>query len=379
MKKIIISFMVGLISLAATISFAGDFERPGKLMAATNNWSDELRPPEDAKGTGTLVEVNPETGEGTRVAGLELPGLSLAFNHADGLLYGILVEWPEGPWPKVPLSRLVTISPIDGTTNIIGYVRDVYDSSIDYSVGGMSFDGEGNLYGIVGKYDLLVSIDPETAVATPVGAGLGTTVSNFGGAILDGKFYFLTGLSQTEIMVWNIDLESGAASSVGPTNIVVEGGGVGITVDGEGRLLAAMSNVLYEVDKDTGAATPIGSIDFNVISGLGFVDAIASQCPCDQTADGEPWKNHKQYVRCVRKTAKSLAGFDRDGWKQTKGLLAETIQNQCGDINRDSWRGRIQHFQCAKKAAKSLAPIRKKAWQFKSLVAEAAKSQCGMN
>lgn len=338
-----VSLMVGLVLFSTQTAFAG---RPGKLLATTNNVSEDLRPPEDPVGTGTLLEVNSVTGTGSRIAQIEFPGVSLTFSNGDGLMYGALTVRGQGE-PSIPKSRLVTINPVDGTTISIGHIRDATDSSIYYSVGAMSFAESGELYGITKFYGTtglrtyLLHLDPKTALATPVGAGLGTNIHSYGGAILDGRFYFFTTTLSMEVMVWSVDLVSGVATSVGSTSVIPDRGGVGITVGGDGELFAALNNSLYEIDQETGLATLIGNTGFNIISGLGFLDTIASQCPCNQSVDGEEWKNHGKYVRCVAKAAKSLRSTEIDVWEY-KSIMSDAAHSQCGKKVKHK-RGVVHH------------------------------------
>jgi len=327
MNKIVaVSLMIGLVFFSAQTAFAG---RPGTLLATTNNANEDLRPVEDPVGTGTLLAIDSVTGEGMRIAQMALPGVSLTFSNNDGLMYGGLIIGRSSDLPSVPKTQLVTVNPLDGTTIPIDSVRDATDESIHYSVAAMSFAESGELYGIARAYDFLLRIDPQTALATPVGAGLGTKLFNYGGAILNGQFYFLTGTKYSEIMVWSVDLDSGLASPVGSTSVTVSAGGIGITVGGDGELFAALNDTLYTIDPEIGVATLVGNTGYNIISGLGFLDTIASQCPCNQSADGEEWKNHRKYVSCIAKKAKSLV-FTEIDVREFKSIVSEATHSQCG-------------------------------------------------
>jgi hypothetical protein len=95
-------------------------------------------------------------------------------------------------------------------------------------------------------------------------------------------------------------------------------------------------------------------------------DAIAAQCPCAGPPDDGgtvPWKNHGQYVRCVTKAKKTLAGdvarqclnrvvpcaANSTCGKQTAVACVETTPGTCldGACDNDSGKSCATDEECS--------------------------------
>jgi hypothetical protein len=116
--------------------------------------------------------------------------------------------------------------------------------------------------------------------------------------------------------LYTVDLSTGEASFVGATGIF--NNGIGLALDGAGGLVAVINDSLYEINRTTGAATPVGNTDFTALSSLEFVDSLYAACPCEGS-----WKNHGQYVSYVSRAAKALS-LGRGA------LVSQAAQTTCG-------------------------------------------------
>ena len=112
-----------------------------------------------------------------------------------------------------------------------------------------------------------------------MGGGLGPLILNYGGTVDDGVFYLLNGNVRVGVGVslYAVDLATGVASLVGHTGIADNG--IGLTVDGDGELVAIINHSLYEIDRATGAATLVGNTSYTVLSSLEFVASKKAKRP----------------------------------------------------------------------------------------------------
>ncbi len=318
--------IVGLLAsslLVLALTGAAFAERPGRLVAATNNDCAKVPFCPDPDGTGTLLELDSATGAGNRIGVISDPGVSLAFSEHSGLLYASMTVLP------VPAeSHLVLLDPNTGETDFIGVIRNSTNASIEYSVQAMGFSKDGQLYGIDRRSSSLLRIDPTTGLAVPVGSGLGFTVRGNGGTIDDDVFYLLSGSRNFPLDLYTVDLNTGEAVFVGPTGL--QDSGIGIAAGPGGKLWAVVNNSLYEIDRSTGTATYIGDSGFYLISGLEFIDEVALQCPCDAKADGTAWENHGEYTGCVASVARAYKKIGRITGSQYGAIVSEAARSDCG-------------------------------------------------
>jgi hypothetical protein len=261
-----------------------------------------------------MISIDRSTGAGSSIATLSDPGVSLSFSDSEGQLYGsFTIRRP----PLLARSRLATVDLATGTvTNEIDFIVDALTGA-EYIVAGMGFSADGTLYGVEARISALVTIDTATAKATPVGSGLGFQVRNYGGTVADGVFYWLNGNSTLGLTLYTVELATGVASEVGDTGVFDNG--VGLALDGNGALVAVINHTLYEIDRTSGWAIPVGNTGFTPLSSLEFVDALHTVCPCDAS-----WRNHGQYVSCVSSAVRALSPGERGV------LVAQAAQTACG-------------------------------------------------
>lgn len=293
-------------------------DRPGTLFAGTNN---------NPAPTGTLFTVDPVTGIGIAVATLA-PGpiVSLAFNHADGELYGSTIDLSVG----FPADyHLVTIDPQSGAATSRGVFRNAINPAAKYRVAAMGFAHDGSLYAVHallgGPNRMLIQVDPATAKVTEVGL-LDRQLRSFGGTIDDGVFYLLareTVADGDEITLYTVDLVTAVTTEIGGTGIFDNA--VGLTVAGDGRMLAVVQDRVYALDRATGAGTLIGPAGFSAISALAFVDEVDRQVPC-----GGPWKNHGEYVSRVAEVTNAMHKAGLISGRQKGQIQSEAARSDCG-------------------------------------------------
>ena len=140
-------------------------------------------------------------------------------------------------------------------------------------MGGISFAGTGKLYGISQSSDQLMTLDPVTGAATPVGA-LGFNLGASGIAY-DCTTDTLYGADASGA-VFQVDTETGRLHSFVSTGVPFNG--VGLAFDPvSGQLLASTgrSNSLWSVDPVTGRSTEIGPL------GTVNADDLALHPPCE--------------------------------------------------------------------------------------------------
>lgn len=108
-----------------------------------------------------LVEIDIATGHGTPVApvtGVSISASTSLANHPKtNMLYGMS---SAGPNPNV----LMTISKLNGNPTIIGTMP------ISVGLNGLSFDLNGNLWGIDAEHEQLVSVNQTNAALTVIGS-----------------------------------------------------------------------------------------------------------------------------------------------------------------------------------------------------------------
>ena len=136
-----------------------------------------------------------------------------------------------------------------------------------------------------------------------------------------------------ETTLYTVDLNTGLATAVGGGTGLFKAS-VGVAVDGAGRLLVVLDDSLYELDTTTGAAMLIGASgvdpDVSFISGLEFLDAVAADCPCDNDAAGEEWRNHGAYMGCVRDAAKSARRAGEITHRDYGDIVSDAARSDCG-------------------------------------------------
>jgi len=97
--------------------------------------------------------------------------------------------------------------------------------------------------------------------------------------------------------------------------IVANGAGQGDDADGDGVGDAC------DTCSETGLADPV---DRNGCS-------IDQACPCEQDEDGNPWKNHGKYVRCVVDEVFRFKLHDILTVEEADGIKSSAAMSDCGD------------------------------------------------
>ncbi len=289
--------------------------RPGTLLATTNNCCNVNGAP---NGTGTLIAIDPETGNATQIALLDDPSVSLAFSHHDGQLYASLTVVTDKA-----RSQLSIIDPANGDIDPIGVIRDAGNGT-EYLVAAMGVDHDGVLYAI-STTERLLRLNTSTAEAKVVGS-LCIEVVNMVFTLADGVFYLFGRKLPPqggEVTLYSVNLASGASTEIGGTGIFDNA--LGLSVGPDGSLLGVINDSLYRISRTTGLATLIGSTGFDVLSGLSFVDEIDRLCPC-----AGPWKNHGEYVSCVAEVSRDLHAAGIITGKQKGQIQAQAAQSECG-------------------------------------------------
>jgi hypothetical protein len=130
------------------------------------------------------------------------------------------------------------------------------------NISGLSQTGDGSLYAVSGAAKLLLSLDPVSGAATVVGklsvAGQGTgpfdalDLNMVAGC--DGELLLTSAVAR---QLWSVDPATAVATPIGPTGAAITGLVMhNRTLYGAG---GKGDNTFYRIDAQTGAATPIGS------------------------------------------------------------------------------------------------------------------------
>jgi uncharacterized protein DUF11/carboxypeptidase family protein len=180
----------------------------------------------------------------------------LAWNNSDGTTPGV---------DFVTTGDLVTI---DACT---GLGTKVNSTASGIVLGAIAFAADGTLYGANSN---LYSIDA-TGAPTLIGA---TGFSNFAGLAIDPASGILYGVELGTSRLFTVNRTTGAATLVGALSPAV--GGVGdITFDPAGQLIGTSfgsgGNLLFDINKTTGAVTNARTVGGSAPQGLAFAPACA--------------------------------------------------------------------------------------------------------
>ncbi len=202
-----------------------------------------------------LIVIDPDTAEVQTVLMLTghtgFSSTSLAFSP-DGRLFG---------WDTTH-SKLYRVDIFSGN---ISYVSD--GPELYKAVNGLAFDGYGNLYGLHGNTDELLSIDPGTGDISVIG-NLGIDIKHNGLAIdfETNQLYGISGKGTDADFLFRIDKNSGLAEIIGPLG--VNTGSVGAEFDpvtGELFTIRGSRN-LMKVNINSGEASFVGTIAANTVN-----------------------------------------------------------------------------------------------------------------
>ncbi|MBN2182221.1 MAG: hypothetical protein JW715_09930 [Sedimentisphaerales bacterium] len=197
-----------------------------------------------------FLSINPATGEGTLIGMLE--GSMDAFG---------LSNWGEEIYTYDQNAN--RIKRLDAATGCTLVTIDVGIATIGEGSLAIRSDGVGYLTRSFGLSGTLWSFNLAVPDSTTVGAlSIGLDGLDFN---TDNVLY---GLSQTSYELYTIDPESAEMTLVGSTGLISTNVLGGLTFTSDGKLYAALNDSLYSLDAATGAATLIGPIGYDNVSGL---------------------------------------------------------------------------------------------------------------
>jgi hypothetical protein len=188
------------------------------------------------------------------------------------ILYGATTEPGAG--------ALYILDPNNGSViSNIGLTDD--SGGNNYSITGLAFHPfTGVLYGAVGNNSdtnpgFLVTIDPATALVTPIGD---FQLSRSVGDLAFDASGTLYGLDNLNADLYRIDLNTGLATLVGPSDVIGVPAGLGLAVSASqtfygtpttntfgtyNQITGLYTNIADPVPKPEGTSTAINSLDFN--------------------------------------------------------------------------------------------------------------------
>jgi len=171
---------------------------------------------------------------------------------------------------STPQGDLFILNPATGA--VVTDVGPLVDGgSHHYGITGLAFQpGTGVLYGATSNNSAtdpswLVSINPATALVTPIGAFNTANGKPFGDIRFDPTTGTLYGANAVGGALYTIDLATGASTRISSSNdpITTGSGGHGLAADASGNLFTTPDGVfgnLYTYDKTTGSATLVAPL-----------------------------------------------------------------------------------------------------------------------
>ena len=221
-------------------------------------------------GAGTLVTINLNTGDATPYLDTGLGSWEALDAHEDGLFYAIVNE-----------HRLATINVFTEEIVVVGDLNPVICAEAIAWVDGVLYGSADYTGGC--RAETLVTIDPVTAQATPVGPFGSGYVDVDGFAYSpDGTLYATDmNIDPAFRALVTVNRSTGEATPVAEIQQRV----IALAFDSSGVLYGATipsgmggpSN-LVRIDHETGAVTEIGPTGYSNMSGLAFMSlTIAAQ------------------------------------------------------------------------------------------------------
>jgi len=194
-----------------------------------------------------LLSINPATGAGTLIGGLD------TWMNA----YGLSDRGTEIHTFDQEADCIRQLDPATGHTlaTIDVGIVEVGEGSIAFRSDGIGF--LVTCWGTFYRFDITV----------PSSVLVGTTSPGMDGLDFNGNDV-LYGLSQASCDLYTIDETTAIASLLGPTGYTCSLPLAALTFASDGTLYAVMNDTLYTVNPATGAATWVGPIGFDEVSGL---------------------------------------------------------------------------------------------------------------
>ena len=250
--------------VAAVVGGTPAFARAGDLVAISNN---DVGLNDAPAGTGTVVRMDPTTGEVAAARVVDRSGVAMAWSHVDQAMYAVQ-HYELGAQLLVEIDA-TTLEVVDD----VGVLTDASDDTVTHKVTALGVASDGELYGISAKRTFiggvpvpvgrLVSIDLDTAETSVVGS-LGMPVFSRGGAIVDDEFVLVSQRSRSdrEMLAWRVDLADASVASIGSTGMV--GDAVGLAVDG------------FRIDEsvDTRGGDAVDRVDILILESSSFPEGF---------------------------------------------------------------------------------------------------------
>jgi hypothetical protein len=205
-----------------------------------------------------LLSINPDTGAGTLIGMLDTSMKALGLSSRGDELYTF----------DQNADRLRRLDPITGHT-----LATIDIGIVTMGEGGIAFrdDGIGFVTRSMSSTGTLWSFDLDTQCSKMVGVmSLGMDGLGFSA---DGLLY---GLSQTSYDLYLINQTNAEITLIGPTGPMSQSFLGGLAFSSDGTLYAVLNDSLYTLNTDTGAASLIGPIGYNNVSGLTATTPVPS-------------------------------------------------------------------------------------------------------
>ena len=98
-------------------------------------------------------------------------------------------------------------------------------------------------------------------------------------------------------------------------------------------LLGVNDNTLYRFDRISAVPTLIGSVGFDAVSGLEFLDfqgRVESLCTCSGPRPGVSWNSHGEFMACVSHASTDLMRDGLIGGAERGQIVREAARSNCG-------------------------------------------------
>lgn len=217
--------------------------------------------------SGGLYEINPDTGQTTLLTAVTGGGTigALAYDPTTDTLYASSTSLDE-------------LYKLDYTTGVATLVGAYNRPGVDPVMHGLEYQAStGKLFGVDYRDKALVEISKDNGQATFIGI---TPLTGFGSLAWDVSRNVMFGGDSTTDSLWQIDLNTGAGTLVGPFNAPAAGSlGTGMAWSPTYGLYAcnnAGDDSLYRIDPETGQATLIGLLGTSNMLGIAFIPEPAT-------------------------------------------------------------------------------------------------------
>jgi len=217
-----------------------------------------------------LYTLNPSTGAETAIGDIGYAVTGLAFDPADGILYGVTTQQSPGT-----TRALITIDTSTGTGTLVAQMAK--------GMGDIAFDRAGNLWGdqTTTTWRGLYSINKSTAAITQITTSLPAGNSGGGMDFMRSSPYTLYALDiSEEDYIYTYDVITGDRSSTGInlSGAIYPGDGATISAASfspSGIFYGVVSNYgtgchLVTIDLSTGVITDIAALGFNNFDALAW-------------------------------------------------------------------------------------------------------------